>query len=269
MIVYRKYGSDAETPVIHRAILYANYDPSSGLFNVPELQGLTRGKDWDRDGSSQSWNAISTLRLFNVGYGHKNITINFASMSKYSGYVTMGDNARTNSEVDQVNIIPNKLIKFDWIVGEARGELPWFGLIKLCLGSSSSDKQNCAKAPPNSMQGLWVAIGVLVAMPVMYDVSRNYIGRKEEDTEKGAAMRPSPSIAAFLNVILPGTGHMYSNVKRWNVVGAYIFTLYFFIIEVLSMYALGFPVVGIAALLVINVILAIHVYHLLRRKTKR
>ena len=118
------------------------------------------------------------------------------------------------------------------------------------------------------MQGLWVAIGILVAMPVMYDVSRNYVGRKEEDTKKGLSIKPSPSIAAFLNIILPGTGHMYSNVRRWNVAGAYMFTLYFFIFEVLLMYALGFPIIGIVVLLIINALLAFHVYSLLKRKGK-
>jgi len=265
VIVYRKDGSMSETPVIHRAILYANYDPSSGLFNMPELQGLKYGKDWMRDGSGQSWSAISTLTLYNLGYGNKTITINFQTMRKYSGYVSMGDNAQTNPEIDQVNIIPNKLIKFDWIVGVARGELPWFGLIKLCISSSPSDKQNCDRAPQNSVQGVWVALGVLVVMPIMYDVSRTYIQRREEEREKEGYVRPSQPIAAFLNMVLPGTGYMYANLKRWGVIGAYVFTLYFFLIEVLLMYALEFPAVWLAGLFILNAIMAGHVFHLLKR----
>jgi len=265
VIVYKKYGSDTETPVIHRAILYAVYDPSTGLFNVPELQELTYGKDWKRDGSSQSWKGISTLYLFDVGYGHKNITINLASMERYSGYVTMGDNAITNPSIDQVGIIPNKLIKFEWIIGKATGELPWFGLIKVCLGGSSSDKMNCERAPQNAMQGLWVSIGILVAMPVVFDVSQKYMERRDEDLKKGISRGASPATAAILNLILPGWGYLYANMKRWNLIGAYIFSLYFFL-SLLVMYALGFPIIGGIAILVINLFLGVHVFILVKRK---
>ena len=269
VVVYRKYGSTTETPVIHRAILYANYDPSSGLFNVPELQGLTCGKDkdWARDGScSSSWSSISMLTLYHVGYSNKTININLRNFDRYSGFVTLGDNGQTNQDIDQVGIIPNKMIKFDWIVGMARGELPWFGLIKLCLSGSSDDKLNCGRAPQNSVQGVWVALGVLVLMPVMYDIARTYVSRKREELEKGEASMPSGQVAAILNLLLPGTGYMYSAAGRWAVVGAYVLTLYFFPFEILVAYALGFPLAYMVGLLAINCVMAGHVFYLLRKK---
>jgi hypothetical protein len=66
-------------------------------------------------------------------------------------------------------------------------------------------------------------------------------------------------------MVLPGTGYMYANLKRWGVIGAYVFTLYFFLIEVLLMYALEFPAVWLAGLFILNAIMAGHVFHLLKR----
>ena len=62
----------------------------------------------------------------------------------YSGFITQGDNSVTNRVPDQeTSICYHKPVKEEWIVGVARGELPWLGLISLLV----SDRAALADVP--------------------------------------------------------------------------------------------------------------------------
>ena len=70
----------------------------------------------------------------------------------------------------------------DWVVGKARGELPWFGLIKLRL----TQPDNYANAPPECKTMLWFSIFVIVGGPfVASKMWENYlIQTKKKDKSK-------------------------------------------------------------------------------------
>lgn len=151
VIVYYKNGYKEDTPVIHRAIVWVEHnktDPS--YFDVPE------------------WGI----------YHKKKITYNLPSahvflkdfIPKNSGFLTKGDNKRTNPQIDQVSHrdIYGRLVKpvrAEWVVGKARGELPWFGLIKLYL----TGNENIKEAPSNSWVNLGISITLIIGVPIAID----------------------------------------------------------------------------------------------------
>lgn len=101
-----------------------------------------------------------------------------------SGWVTKGDNPTTNRQADQVGICSGMLIEPDWLVGKARGEIPWLGLLKFMV--SGNNVQNpphdwCtvwnARAPCDLFTMLWITIGVIIAIPLAWDLSARFFRR--------------------------------------------------------------------------------------------
>ncbi|MEA3136466.1 MAG: signal peptidase [Thermoplasmata archaeon] len=125
VIVYRPDGQSARTPIIHRAMFYLEVN-GDDTFTIAEF-GLSHVQDLDdariqEVGLPASY--ASTLRNPSldavcgpVGPGR-------------SGFITRGDN---NIGPDQGahTGIANCPVQVRWILGEARGEIPWLGLVKL------------------------------------------------------------------------------------------------------------------------------------------
>jgi len=98
----------------------------------------------------------------------------------HGGLITLGDN---NWEV--VNGTPvarydqrwlssmREPVSDDWIIGKARGELPWFGLLKLWVTGNLPDD-----APANSQRNLVISIGVLILIPIIVDVGSSIMQRR-------------------------------------------------------------------------------------------
>ncbi|HLF06610.1 MAG TPA: S26 family signal peptidase [Thermoplasmata archaeon] len=189
VIVYRKNGGGA-TPVIHRAFLRVQWNDQTKGWDVPELQDLEYGRDWTRIGGTQGFTDFKKAdpvaghqAVINyVGYSGRNISIDFSWLeSGTTGYITLGDNAETNKRPDQAlgsGISDGKPVKFEWVVGVARGEIPCFGLIKLFVGNSF-DKSNYEKSPGGQK---WCALGMIVtiiAVPLVYDIAKEQIRRRK------------------------------------------------------------------------------------------
>ena len=96
---------------------------------------------------------------------------------EYSGYITKGDST-SNRHPDQLThrdlhgqgVQP---VQPGDIVGMARGELPWFGLIKLRLTQPDS----YASAPEECRQMLWLSLATIIAGPFV--VQRVWERRRE------------------------------------------------------------------------------------------
>ncbi len=162
VIIFHPPGSSATaTPVIHRALVYVTKNPNKTM-DVPSLAELN-ASEWRGDirgtpttspyGLSnftltriQSWDA-NTLSF-------RDVTVNATAING-SGFLTKGDhNAYRDLWSSGVGIAR--------IVGKARGELPWFGLIKLTLAPTPA----CCKfwgdyAPRNSWDSLAVTLVLL------------------------------------------------------------------------------------------------------------
>ena len=153
VIVYYKNGIREKdglpvTPVIHRAMFWVDVDIENKTYHVPEA-GRTFYNEIDL-GQFGDEKLVGTIE---------------GEVLQNSGYVTKGD-SYGNPHPDQVthfDINGNKVqpVEPDWIVGMARGELPWFGLIKLRV----TQPDNYEQAPPGCRGMLGFSIMLILLGP--------------------------------------------------------------------------------------------------------
>ncbi|MGI0070706.1 MAG: S26 family signal peptidase [Thermoplasmata archaeon] len=221
VILYAANGVGA-TPIIHRALLYLEWDPANGgSYNATDLSGLrcgtAPGAVFATPGTKLGCgvtNLTGTIDLYDIGWRSVNVTLSLSPglLGRHSGFVTMGDNnlapegctSSCQSGVpDQVDGT-SQLVETGWIVGVARGMLPWFGSIKLLLGG------NAGEVPPQSWQfmGLTVAGIILLAFGIHYALRVEGIEderRKEEEAAADEEEEPPPTGRGrrFLSAIHP------------------------------------------------------------------
>ncbi len=125
------YNAPLNLVVIHRAMFYLSWSNGN-----PVVEGA----------SNQSWITVTPTYVLikDVGYAHRNLLVNIGGFKNESGFITMGDhNLATASQFfynssmkayvaadENVGIIGHPVTASN-IVGEAQGQIPWFGLIKL------------------------------------------------------------------------------------------------------------------------------------------
>lgn len=170
VIVYYKNGikiheGQPVTPVIHRAMAWVDViDKENGTYYIPEIDTYFYGK----------------IELAEIGLGGG---ANIKNL-EHSGYITKGD-SNGNPHPDQLthyDIEGEKVQPVDpgSIVGMARGELPWFGLMKLRLTQSD----NYYQAPPECRTMLWVSMVTILAGPFavgkMWDIYQINASKKKD-----------------------------------------------------------------------------------------
>jgi signal peptidase len=191
VIIYHKNGITETTPIIHRALVWIEWNETTNGFDVPSLNvtGNING--------FFIWN----LTTYDYDTGERDVvdfwvdvpTIlnNFSSTRRevHGGYITKGDH---NGEVDQtsLNVTPTggkvEPVMDEWIVGVARGELPWFGLIKLW----ANDQIKVHPPPANSGYNLMITVGLLVIVPLLIDMAVIEYRRWRPKPKKEEERRP-------------------------------------------------------------------------------
>ena len=172
VVIYKKGGSDTLTPIIHRALIYLEPNADGLSYRSASLRDAPASA-WSTNPESNTWDHLNgTLVLNNVSYNHVTVQIDIGNIIRYfqveginaeSGFITKGDH---NPETDQFYGGPGPVVDFAWIVGIARGEIPWFGLLKLwSTGSLGSP------APDNSVRDLWIALALIVISPIAVDIT--------------------------------------------------------------------------------------------------
>lgn len=186
VIIYKINGDDSRTPIIHRAIAFLELNPYGASYTCEALQDLERGPNgkWDTADPTDEWDHLtSTLYIYRVGYEHQTVTIRIDRISNSDdrhGFVTKGDH---NSDVDLFRLVSGP-IPVSWVVGEARGEIPWFGLLKLWASGGLEDE-----APSNSVRDLWIAMALIVVAPITVDVVLTFRIRRRIARKREAAQR--------------------------------------------------------------------------------
>ncbi len=202
VIIYNELGG-GDKPIIHRALIWLEFNTTTNnSFDVPSLEcdHWENGVNWwgeNGNGSGRpripvyeprNMNYTLTLRL-DSAYRSFNVTLNLANLLNDiktddewndGGFIAMGDN---NNQPD------NSLINHDWIIGKARGELPWFGLIKLSVSGdipwgnvcSAPSERGCAA--DNAWTSLIIALVVLIAVPIALDVILGFYQRHKRNQE--------------------------------------------------------------------------------------
>jgi len=173
VIIYDKNG-EGGTPVIHRAIVFIHHNETVGgthYFDVPE------------------WN-IYHNHTIDYYIEELNVQIEYRPPRGHDGFLTKGDNKVTNRRIDQQSGISDingrivEQVSIEWVIGVARGEVPWFGLIKLNLNGNPGYDE----APENSRTNLKISLVLLLGVPlmlnVMYYVFASRYGTLEADEKK-------------------------------------------------------------------------------------
>jgi signal peptidase len=163
VVVYRPDGNAGRTPVIHRALfwLQANDD---GTFTVADL-GLSHVDSLDQP-------EVRRLGLA-AGYADTLRDPRFDSICgpvgpARSGFITRGDNnpAADQSAHGGIAVCP---VQMAFILGKARGEIPWLGLFKLLVSDLTTGTGNYHNAAGDTKAFLWLTLALLVGGPYAYE----------------------------------------------------------------------------------------------------
>ncbi len=208
VLLYHPDGGSG-TPVIHRAILFLAWNPSSRSYSANDLQGLPCGNASHAvyatpgtPGACGTSGLTGTLDLFGLGWKSVSVSLDLSApaLGQHSGYLTMGDNnyycggnGACTGEPDQggTNVpVISTLVEPAWVVGVARGMIPWFGAFKLLLDGQAS------MVPPQSWQYLGLTVVGLLALAfgIHYAFRREGIEsplRKEEDEARAQEVAAS------------------------------------------------------------------------------
>ena len=200
VILYHPNGLGSGAPIIHRALLYIEVN-SDQTYSFPALSGQLCGVAPNAVYSVSSSpsgcgtsHVTGTLSLFHVGWQSVLVRVDLASLGGSSGFLTMGDNNfdPANSSVgDPDQPYLSTLVQPGWIVGVARGMLPWFGSLKLLLDG------NAGEVPAQSWEwmGLTVVGLVLLAIGIHAFLRAEGIEdeRRKEQEEEERARSPRDS----------------------------------------------------------------------------
>lgn len=199
VILYRPDGGGS-TPVIHRAILYLSYN-ADGTYNASDLAGLPCGSAanavYATPGTAANCGTTGltgVIDLYRIGWNPVNVSIDLTSsgLGDHSGFVTMGDNNFAPNPCTSACLgLPDQeegistLVEPSWVIGVARGMIPWFGALKLALEGDAS------QVPPQSWQflGLTIAGVILLAFGVHYALRAEGIEDPRRKSEEAAAKR--------------------------------------------------------------------------------
>ena len=192
VIVYERYGRSDYTPIIHRAMLRVEFNATSFSFDIPSLADLPADK-WDNGLSEEGrwWNLTHVVEIYDVGYRSALLQVDLSSLLSYyadrgldhDGIITMGDHNVIFSGGQYIGVydqstgtICREPVMDDWIVGEARVELPWLGLIKLWVNGDLPDS-----TPDNSKTGLMVVLALVILVPLALDLAGFVLERRGID----------------------------------------------------------------------------------------
>ena len=145
MIIFHPNGNLAVTPIIHRAIMYVTLH-NNGTYATADVDKLSQLTGWEATTDSGpitcppscSGLYLKSLTIHRMGFRQDlNITFDFVGfffLAPRAGYITMGDyNAEFGATFDRQWLAAQRDI-----IGRARGEIPWFGLLKLTLQPTDS-----------------------------------------------------------------------------------------------------------------------------------
>jgi signal peptidase I len=224
VLLYEPNGVST-TPIIHRAIIFLAYNPATQGYNASFPAGTPCGDAANAvynltptptgpSGCSDTSNLRdTTLTIYNVGWMKVSVVLDLTAglLGAHSGYITMGDNNYGSCATGPRVGCPDQtdgrstLVEPGWVIGVARGMLPWFGALKLAL------EGNAGMVPAQSWQflGITIAALILLAFGVHYALRAEGVEdprRKAEEDEAeddDEVERPPGRARRFLQGLRP------------------------------------------------------------------
>ena len=166
VIIYNRDSS--QNPVIHRAIVWLDYNQMTGKWSSSELAAYN---EWYciANGQDNYKDYTNLIGILHITVGQKDAWINLDSLEKKSGYLTMGDNPVTNTNFDQTTGIVNHPISMDDIRSVPILEIPWMGIIKLTLSGNTH-----VSHVPNSLPSLIMEVVLIFGLLIAFDATTVY-----------------------------------------------------------------------------------------------
>ncbi|HLF16623.1 MAG TPA: S26 family signal peptidase, partial [Candidatus Thermoplasmatota archaeon] len=172
-ILFEPNGLAGGTPIIHRAMFWLEVN-GDGTYTVPEL-------GWDHLGASELNQRVMELDAGTYRTAGA-CTLSLHGLTPAdSGFITKGDN---NPCFD-----PYRPVQPSWVIGKARGEVPWIGLVKLGFYDLVGGTHNYRNAPGDVKGFMWGTLALLIGAPVVAEAilkRRASRGGADED-ESGSA----------------------------------------------------------------------------------
>lgn len=190
VIVYKPNGGDLAVPVIHRAMFWIEVE-ADGSYTFPDL-GIERSRSLDVDDLG-----IDAAE-YRIGPGCQDVAFAHQLRPGMAGFITKGDNNecfdQSSSGLQYLPVDP------EWIVGKARGEVPWLGLVKLFVTDFLNSvlgrphEPNYHNAAGDTKVLLWGCLIVLVGGPYTYEKVKH--GRMRREQAKAEAEKERAAAAA-------------------------------------------------------------------------
>ena len=179
VIIYNR--GDNQNPVIHRAIIWLEYNPVSDTWSAPSLNGYDGSwycQYFDENGNPHTNendynNLRGTLYFEDITASGKDVHINLDNLEKKSGFLTMGDNPETNTTFDQTSSIIDHPIGYDDIRSVPVFEIPWLGTIKILLNGGRN-----LEDVPNSLPSLVMLFMTVFGLLFLIDALTLYRNRQ-------------------------------------------------------------------------------------------
>lgn len=170
VIIYNR--DSASNPVIHRAILWLDYNPSTDTWNAPSLDNYNGNWYWEYMGvrHTETTGIRGILHFDDITQSHKSPSIDLDRLNiedKKSGYLTMGDNTR-NTTFDQGTSIVSHMIGVEDIRSVPIAEIPWIGTIKLLFKNES--KLECVTNSIPSLAMLFLIVIAFFSVSDMFGI---------------------------------------------------------------------------------------------------
>ncbi len=217
VIVFKPFGDADGTPIIHRLMLLIIAEPEGCTPQVdctyrvpeacaPEFAEYVRSIQGTIEALCAGTTQPITIHLERDGLELKMTGYPCDSCGPFfTSFLTRGDNNNHDdqraSEGGRCDASCNSPpVRLEWVIGKARGEVPWFGMIKLMIYGNERYRPDtdptrgdnwkvlAATAPWDIWLSLFIAVGVLVATPVTIDVIRNQVARRADKRDG----RPPP-----------------------------------------------------------------------------
>ncbi len=183
VIMFRR-PADAK-PIMHRPVFRLLWNDTTEGFDIPSMQDLAQGVDWNSSRSTPLGLKVGdSVVLHNVTF--KDLSIQFSISGFISQviasrctkenpcYVTMGDFNAPNYD--------GSLVRHSWVVGRARGEIPWLGLLNLLLTGKYG--WGDSRVPANSWTSIMVVLLLLIGIPVVWETARLVRRQRRKPSEE-------------------------------------------------------------------------------------
>lgn len=178
------YARSAGAPIIHRAMFWLEVH-ADGTYSIPDL-GLRNISSLDQPAlrDAARWGLV----------GHCPTIPAPPPDPAFSGWITKGDNNPCWDQGSNIRALP---VQPDEVIGKARGEVPWMGLLKLWVYDLfGRDPNHHYDLAPKDLRGfMWAGVIVIVGGPWLVEtlLKRRREGRGGEPGGPAADDAPRAS----------------------------------------------------------------------------